>query len=348
MQTSSNSDQQWTLVLARDAKADGHFVYAVRSTGIFCRPSCPSRRPRRELVEFFQSPVQAQQAGYRACRRCAPTEPSRQSQQVEAACRYIDANLETTISLATLARRTGLSPFYFQRMFKRALGISPRQYQQARRSNKFKDALHTNGRITDAIYEAGYSSSSRAYENVPAQLGMTPSAFRRNGAGAEIRYAVLSTELGKVLIAATERGLCAVRFGESAALLERELRGEFRSASVVRDEENLRPLAAQVRELLRGGLNPREIPLDIQGTAFQQLVWDALSQIPRGETRSYSEIARAIGHPQAVRAVAGACAANPVAVVVPCHRVVKKSGALSGYRWGTKRKAALLEKEKRG
>lgn len=346
MHTSFNSDQQWTLVLARDVTADGRFVYAVKSTGVFCRPSCPSRRPRRELVEFFDSPAEAQRAGYRACRRCTPTERSRQSQKVEAACRYIDANLETTISLAALGRRAAMSPFYFQRMFKRALGISPRQYQQARRAIKFKDALHKNGRITDAIYEAGYSSSSRAYENVPAQLGMTPSAFRRNGAGAEIRYAILPTELGRVLIAATERGLCALRFGDTDRALERELFRDFSAAVISRDEDALQPVAAQVRELLRGSVNPAEIAVDIQGTAFQQLVWNTLRQIPRGETRSYSQIAQAIRRPRAVRAVAGACAANPVAVVVPCHRVVHKSGSLSGYRWGTKRKAALLESER--
>jgi AraC family transcriptional regulator, regulatory protein of adaptative response / methylated-DNA-[protein]-cysteine methyltransferase len=341
-----NADQQWTLVLAREAKADGRFVYAVKSTGVFCRPSCPSRRPRREMVEFFDSPALAQQAGYRACRRCTPTQRSLQSRKIEAACRYIDANVETTISLAALAGRMAMSPFYFQRIFKRALGISPRQYQQARRASKFKSALHSEGRITDAIYEAGYSSSSRAYENVPAQLGMTPSAFRRNGAGAAIRYTVFSTELGQALIAATERGLCAVRFGENDRALTRDLRREFSAAESVRDDHSLRALAAQIRELLRGGVNPADIPLDIQGTAFQQLVWNALRQIPRGETRSYSQIAQSVGHPKAVRAVAGACAANPIAVVIPCHRVVQKNGTLSGYRWGTKRKAALLENEK--
>ncbi|HLW54951.1 MAG TPA: bifunctional DNA-binding transcriptional regulator/O6-methylguanine-DNA methyltransferase Ada [Candidatus Angelobacter sp.] len=342
---SFNAEQQWTLIMARDARADGEFVYAVKSTGVFCRPSCPSRRPRREMVEFFDSPAQAQQAGYRACRRCTPTERSRQSQRVEEACRYIDANLETTISLAALARHAGMSPFYFQRMFKRALGISPRQYQQARRASKFKSALHSEGRITDAVYEAGYSSSSRAYENVAAQLGMTPSAFRRNGAGTEIRYAIFSTQLGQMLIAATGRGLCAVRFGENDRVLESELRREFSAAQLWRDDAGLGLLTEQIRGLLRGGVNPAEIPLDIQGTAFQQLVWNALRRIPRGQTRSYSEVAEALGHPKAVRAVAGACAANPVAVVVPCHRVVQKNGKLSGYRWGTKRKAALLESE---
>ena len=345
MQTFSSPNQRWTLVLARDIKADGQFVYAVKSTGIFCRPSCPSRRPRRELVEFFDSPAQAQQAGYRPCRRCAPAERSLQLQKVEAACRFMEDHLDTTLSLAAVARQVGSSPFYFQRMFKRILGISPRQYQQAQRANRFKSALHSEGRITDAIYEAGYGSSSRAYENIPAQLGMTPSAFRRNGQGTEICYSILSTELGKMLIATTPRGLCSARFGENDAALARDLRQEFRAAAIQRDDQALQPLALQIRELLRGGLNPSRIPLDIQGTAFQQLVWNALRRIPRGETRSYAEVAKAIGKPKAVRAVAGACAANPVALVVPCHRVVKKNGSLAGYRWGVKRKAALLAGE---
>lgn len=345
MQTITNPDQLWTLVLARDLNADGRFVYAVKSTGIFCRPSCPSRRPRREVVEFFNSPAQARDAGYRPCRRCTPTEGSPQMRRVEAACRYIDENLDASLNLATVARHVGASPFYFQRMFKRILGISPRQYQQARRAGKFKKALESEGRITDAIYEAGYGSSSRAYENVSAQLGMTPSAFRRNGQGATIRYFILSTDLGKLLVAATARGLCSVRFGESDAALVRELRREFFAAVIERDDRSLQPLAKEIRQLLRGVLDPTRIPLDIRGTAFQQLVWNALRRIPRGETRSYSEIAQAIGKPRAVRAVAGACARNPVALVVPCHRVVEKSGKPAGYRWGAKRQAALLQVE---
>lgn len=341
------SEDKWQSVLARNFKADGQFVYAVKSTGIFCRPSCPSRRPRREFVEFFNSPVHAQQAGYRACRRCKPEEPSAQIQKVEAARRYIDENLDTTPSLTRIARHVGSSPFYFQRLFKRALGISPRQYQQARRAGKFKTALHSEKRITDAIYEAGYSSSSRAYESIPAQLGMTPSEFRRNGHGAEIRYAILSTELGKLLIATTPRGLCSVRFGASDAALTGELRREFGAAEIRRDDRALRPAAEQIQLLLQGASSPSQIPLDIQGTAFQQMVWTALRRIPRGETRSYAEVAKTIGKPRAVRAVAGACASNPVAVVVPCHRVIQKNGSLSGYRWGVKRKAALLESETR-
>src|SRR6266700_1409410 len=319
IQTISNANEKWSLVLAKDTKADGRFVYAVKSTGVFCRPSCPSRRPRREMVEFFDSPVEAQRAGYRACRRCAPLERNQQLQKVEAACRYIDHNLD----------------------------ISPRQYQQARRAGKCRKALLGEGRVTDAIYEAGYSSSSRAYESIPAQLGMTPSAFRRKGEGVEIRWTVVSTELGKMLIATTPRGVCAVRFGENETALLRELKRDFHAAAIHRDDQALAPVASQVEQLLSGPAAPRNIPLDIQGTAFQQLVWDALRRIPAGETRSYAEVAKTIGRPKAVRAVANACASNPVALVVPCHRVVQKNGSLAGYRWGVKRKAALLAKESR-
>src|SRR5258706_8811197 len=223
----NRSDKKWALVLARDMRADGQFVYAVRSTNVFCRPSCPSRRPRREQVEFFDSVTAAQQAGYRECRRCVPSGRNLQIKKVEDACRYIEANLDTTLSLSAVARHVGVSAFHFQRLFKRILGISPREYQQARRAGKFRQALLGEGSVTDAIYEAGYSSSSRAYENIPAQLGMTPSAFRRGGEGVEIRCTVIATELGKLLVATTARGVCSVRFGESEAALLRELKHDF-------------------------------------------------------------------------------------------------------------------------
>jgi AraC family transcriptional regulator, regulatory protein of adaptative response / methylated-DNA-[protein]-cysteine methyltransferase len=346
MQTLNNVNQKWMMVMARDAKADDVFVYAVKSTGVFCRPSCPSRRPRREVVEFFDSPTQARDAGYRDCRRCKPGTRSEQLAKVEDACRFIERNLDTPLSLGAVARHAGSSAFHFQRTFKSVLGVSPRQYQQARRAEKFKSALHNTPRITDAIYEAGYGSSSRAYEGIPAQMGMTPSAFRRNGEGTEIRYTILTMELGKLLVATTARGLCSVRFGENETALVRDLRHEFRAAGIRRDDEALRPLLAQIEDLRRGARHSPQIPLDIRGTAFQQLVWNALRQIPRGKTRSYSAVAKAIGKPKAVRAVANACAANPVAVVIPCHRVVEQGGGLGGYRWGVKRKAALLEDEK--
>jgi AraC family transcriptional regulator, regulatory protein of adaptative response / methylated-DNA-[protein]-cysteine methyltransferase len=343
--TTSNANQKWSMVLARDAKADGRFVYAVKSTGVFCRPTCPSRRPRRENVEFFNSPAQAQQAGYRACRRCTPLERNPQSQKVEAACRYIDDNLDLTLSLTAISRHVAISPFHFQRMFKRILGISPREYQQARRAGKFRQALLGDGSVTEAIYEAGFSSSSRAYESIPAQLGMTPSAFKRGGEGIEIRCTVVSTELGKLLVATTPRGICSVRFGESEAALLRELKRDFSAAEIHRDDEGLESVATQIKQLLSGSTAPLNIPLDLRGTAFQQMVWKELRRIPQGQTRSYTDVAKAIGKPKAVRAVANACGSNPVAIVVPCHRVVQKDGSLAGYRWGVKRKAALLEKE---
>lgn len=342
----NNNDPRWTLVLARNLQADGKFVYAVKSTGIFCRPSCPSRRPGREQVEFFDSAQEAQQAGYRECRRCTPLKPSPQMARIEVACRYIEANLDSPLGLEQISRHAGLSPFHFQRLFKRALGISPRQYQQAHRAGKFKQALQTQPRITDAIYEAGYSSSSRAYENSSEFLGMTPSAFRRNGQGVSISYTIVETELGKLLIATTPRGVCSVRFGSNERELEAELRQEFSAAEIGRDDSALRAAAAQVRKLLSQPVAADAIPLDIRGTAFQQRVWRALREIPRGETCSYAEIAHKIGRPQAVRAVANACASNPVALVIPCHRVVQKNGRLAGYRWGVQRKAALLRKER--
>jgi AraC family transcriptional regulator, regulatory protein of adaptative response / methylated-DNA-[protein]-cysteine methyltransferase len=348
LQTTVAANEKWLLVLARDSRADGRFVYAVRSTGVFCRPSCPSRRPRPENVEFFDSPSEAQRAGYRPCRRCSPTERDRQAQKIEAACRYIDKNLDITLSLTAISRHVEISPFHFQRLFKRVLGISPRQYQQARRAGKFREALLSEERVTDAIYEAGYSSSSRAYEGIPAQLGMTPSAFRQKGAGIEISYTVLPTELGRLLIATTPRGVCSVRFGETDAALLRELKKDFHAAFIHRDDERLKPMAAQLAQMVAGAAAAPEIPLDIQGTAFQQLVWQALRRIPAGETRSYADVAGAIGRPKAVRAVANACASNPVALVVPCHRVVQKNGSMAGYRWGVKRKKALLEREAAG
>ena len=344
--TSGNANQKWSMVLARNAKADDRFVYAVKSTGVFCRPSCPSRRPKRENVEFFDLPNQAQKAGYRPCRRCTPLERNPQAQKVEAACRYIDENLDITLSLTAISRHVAISPFHFQRMFKRILGISPREYQQARRAGKFRQALLSDGSVTEAIYEAGFSSSSRAYESIPAQLGMTPSAYKRGGEGIEIRCTVVSTELGKLLVATTARGVCSVRFGESEAAMLRELKQDFRSATIHRDDTGLKSVADQIKQLLSGSTTSLNIPLDLRGTAFQQMVWKELRRIPAGQTRSYTDVAKTIGKPRAVRAVANACGSNPVALVVPCHRVVQKNGSLAGYRWGVKRKAALLEKER--
>jgi AraC family transcriptional regulator, regulatory protein of adaptative response / methylated-DNA-[protein]-cysteine methyltransferase len=348
MRNSNSGEHLWSLVMARDAKSDGRFVYAVKSTGIFCRPTCPSRRPRQDNVEFFTTPVQARSAGYRACQRCKPEQPNAQLGKIEAACRLIDQHLEDTLHLPEMAAHVGLSPFHFQRLFKRTLGISPRQYQQAQRGRRYKRALQTESRITDAVYEAGYSSSSRAYENSNAHLGMTPTSFRRGGEGVLINYTIIPSELGRILVATTARGVCAVRFGASASALESELRQEFSAATLRRDDRALQPAVEAIRSLLAGSPSLTHVPVDIQGTAFQQRVWQAIRQIPAGQTRSYTELAKQVGAPRAVRAVASACASNPAALVVPCHRVVQKSGKLAGYRWGLERKAALLRAEGSG
>ncbi|HYX54133.1 MAG TPA: bifunctional DNA-binding transcriptional regulator/O6-methylguanine-DNA methyltransferase Ada [Candidatus Limnocylindrales bacterium] len=348
MMRTSKGEDLWAQVMARDSRSDGRFVYAVKSTGIFCRPTCPSRRPRRGNVEFFSSTGEAKSAGYRACLRCQPEQPNAQLGKIEAACRFIDRHLEDTLHLPAMAAHVGLSPFHFQRLFKRTLGISPRQYQQGQRARKYKQALQTEPRITDAVYEAGYSSTSRAYENGNSSLGMTPTSFRRGGEGVLINYTIIPSELGCILVATTARGVCAVRFGAKASELESELRQEFSAATLRRNDHALQPATEAIRSLLSGSPSLGRVPLDIQGTAFQQRVWQAIRQIPAGQTRSYSELAKQVGAPRAVRAVASACARNPVALVVPCHRVVQKSGKLAGYRWGLERKAALLRAESSG
>ena len=338
------SETQWQQVMARDARQDGRFVFAVRTTGIYCRPSCPSRRPRRDSVEFFSDPRQAERAGYRACLRCKPTEISAQVQVVTRARQLLD-QAEGVLTLAELSRRVGVSPFHLQRLFKRATGLSPREYQTARRMQQVKHGLRKGDDVTTALYDAGFGSPSRLYEKSQQQLGMTPGVYRRGGAGMSIRYAIVPSPLGRVLVAATARGLCAVRFGESANELEGELRREFHAATMVRDDAGLQPYLAPLLASLRGERVTLDLPLDVRATAFQKKVWDELRRIPRGETRSYSQVAHAIGDDKAVRAVAQACASNPVAIAVPCHRVVRSDGELAGYRWGLARKKKLLRQE---
>lgn len=340
------SETQWQQVMARDARQDGRFVFAVRTTGIYCRPSCPSRRPRRDSVEFFADPQQAERAGYRACLRCKPTEISAQARAVMHARRLLD-EAEGVLTLAELSKRVGVSPFHLQRLFKRATGLSPREYQSARRMQTVKHGLRKGDDVTTALYDAGFGSPSRLYEKSSEHFGMTPGTYRRGGAGMTIQYAMVASPLGRVLVAATTRGLCAVRFGESASELERELREEFSAAEIRRDDAALQPYVQPLLASLRGEDTTIDLPLDIRATAFQKRVWEALRTIPAGETRSYTDVARTIGNPKAVRAVARACASNPVAVVVPCHRVVSKSGESSGYRWGVERKKKLLEQERR-
>jgi AraC family transcriptional regulator of adaptative response/methylated-DNA-[protein]-cysteine methyltransferase len=336
---------QWQQVLARDARQDGRFVFAVRTTGVYCRPSCPSRRPRRESVEFFADPRTAERAGYRACLRCNPTEVSAQAQYVTRARQLLD-DAEGVVTLAQLSKQVGLSPFHLQRLFKRATGLSPREYQSARRMQQVKAELRKGGDVTTALYEAGFSSPSRLYENARQQLGMTPGTYRRGGAGATITFSIVPTPLGHMLVAATEQGLCAVRFGESATGLEQDLRTEFHAANLHRDDTAMRRYVEPLLASLSGDNTTIDLPLDVRATAFQKKVWESLQQIPRGETRSYSEVAREIGEPDAVRAVARACASNPVALAVPCHRVIRSDGDLAGYRWGVERKKKLLQQER--
>ena len=344
MSMQTELQNKWQQVMARDARQDGRFVFAVRTTGIYCRPSCPSRRPRRDSVEFYTNPDEAERAGYRACLRCKPTQVSSQAQYVAKARQFLD-NAEGPVTLTALSKRVGLSSFHLKRLFKRATGLSPREYQSARRMQQLKSGLRKGNDVTTALYDAGFGSPSRLYEKAPRQLGMTPGEYRRGGSGATIRFAIKPTPLGRMLVAATARGLSAVRFGESVPQLEGELRQEFPAAELHRDDAALDEYVEPLLAAIRGDKTTIDLPLDIRATAFQQKVWDALKQIPRGETRSYTEVAREIGSPSAVRAVARACASNPVAVAVPCHRVVRSDGDLAGYRWGIERKKKLLDSE---
>jgi AraC family transcriptional regulator of adaptative response/methylated-DNA-[protein]-cysteine methyltransferase len=342
--------QAWQAVLARDRRYDRMFVYAVRSTGVYCRPSCPSRRPRREMVEFFEEPQQAERAGFRSCKRCRPNELNGQRelpQVITRVCRFIDEIIEEGPSLERLAEVAGVSPFHLQRSFKGALGISPRQYAELKRFLRFKSRLNKGDDVTTAMYEAGFNSPSRLYERSTSSLGMTPSAYRSRGAGQRIHYTIADSSLGRVLIAATDKGVCSVWIGDSDKKLEATLQGEFARAEILRDDEELASFVREIVNAADGRGIAREIPLDIQHTAFQWKVWQALRKIAVGETKSYQQVARAIGTPAAVRAVANACASNPVALVIPCHRVVRTNGDLGGYRWGVERKKQLLAEEKK-
>ncbi len=345
METELQNENHWLQVMARDARQDGRFVFAVRTTGVYCRPSCPSRRPRRDSVEFFPDPREAERAGYRACLRCKPTEISAQAQYVLRARQLLD-HAEGIVTLAQLSKRVGLSPFHLQRLFKRATGLSPREYQSARRMQQVKTELRKGEDVTTALYEAGFGSPSRLYEKSDQHLGMTPGTYRRGGAGASITFAIAPTPLGRMLVAATERGLCVVRFGESVTELEHGLRNEFHAATLLRDDAAMRRYIEPLLASLGGNKTTIDLPLDVRATAFQRKIWEALQRIPCGETRSYTDIAREVGDPKAVRAVARACASNPVALAVPCHRVVRRDGHLAGYRWGIERKKKLLEGER--
>jgi AraC family transcriptional regulator, regulatory protein of adaptative response / methylated-DNA-[protein]-cysteine methyltransferase len=344
----TNSEDLWQAVQVRDAAYDGAFVYAVRSTGIYCRPSCASRRPRREQVVFFTTPEDAEGSGFRPCRRCRPQQVLSQNEKtalVSQVCALIDAHIEQPPSLAELSQDVHLSPAYLHRLFKAVTGLTPRQYAAGQRLGQFKAGVKAGQDVTTALYAAGYSSSSRLYEDAVSRLGMTPAVYRRGGKGLEIAYTTVPTRLGSLLAAATPRGICAVYLGEEEALLETILKAEFPSAVVRRDDAALLTWVSVLVRYLEGIQPALDLPLDLQATAFQLRVWEELRKIPYGETRSYSAVAEAIGNPKAVRAVAQACAANPAALVTPCHRVVRQNGELGGYRWGIERKKELLKLE---
>jgi len=344
-QPALNPAQAWQQVLARDANAS--FVYAVASTGIFCRPSCPSRRPTEANVRFFPEAAGALAAGYRACKRCAPLGELPEAATVARLCRYLSTHRDRVVTLADLARVAQSSPFTVQRQFTRVLGVSPRAYQAQLRAVQMRKSLSTSGAsVTEAIYQAGYGSSSRFYEQAAQDLGMSPTRFRDGGLNETIRFAIARCELGLLLVAATERGVCSVMLGDQAAELERLLRQQFRSAKIEPDATGLQQHTAAILAAMTDHPAAGELPLDVRATAFQARVWRALRQIPRGETRSYAELAKAIGQPTAVRAVARACATNPVAIAVPCHRVIGSDGSLTGYRWGVDRKKKLLALER--
>ena len=346
--TDLTSERRWRAVLARDRRYDGAFVYAVRSTGIYCRPSCASRKPRRDRVTFFPVPEAAEHAGFRPCRRCRPSAANPADPRValvREVCRAIDAQPDAPARLAALSERAGTTPHRLLRAFRAVLGLSPRQYRDERRLDRFKIQLKRRKQVSPALYEAGYGSTSRVYERAHAQLGMTPATYGRGGAGTRIAFAVVPCALGRLLVAATARGICRISLGDDADALERGLAAEFPAATIARDDDTLRHWVAEITAHLDGRQPTLELPLDVRATAFQRRVWEALRNIPYGSTRSYSEVARAVGNAKATRAVARACAANPVAIVVPCHRVVREDGDLGGYRWGVQRKRAFLKQE---
>jgi AraC family transcriptional regulator of adaptative response/methylated-DNA-[protein]-cysteine methyltransferase len=344
----ATADARWQAVKRRDRAADGVFYYSVLTTGVYCRPSCASRLPRRENVAFHATCEAAEAAGFRPCKRCRPNEVSlaeRQASAVTRACRLIE-EAEEPPSLDALARTAGMSRFYFHRVFKAVTGVTPKAYAQAHRAERVRDELAQRATVTEAIYGAGFNSSGRFYAASPDLLGMTPTEFRSGGNGASIRFAVGDCSLGSILVAATSKGVCAILLGDDPDTLVRDLQDRFPKAHLIGADAAFEGLVARVVGFVEAPAQGLDLPLDVRGTAFQQRVWQALRRIPSGSTASYAEIAQRIGRPKAVRAVAQACAANGIAVAIPCHRVVRTDGALSGYRWGVERKRALLEREK--
>ncbi|MEJ7846217.1 MAG: bifunctional DNA-binding transcriptional regulator/O6-methylguanine-DNA methyltransferase Ada [Acidimicrobiales bacterium] len=348
LEPNTADEARWAAVEARDAAADGTFLYGVVTTGVFCRPSCPSRLPRQKNVRFFATAAEAERSGLRACKRCQPTGQgiaARRAELVASACRIIDG-AEVQPDLAALAAEVGVSRFHLHRVFKEATGITPKAYADASRAGRVRRSLGEGGPVAEAIYDAGFSSNGRFYESSNERLGMTPTQFRDGAADVEVRFAVGQCSLGAILVAVSVRGVCAIELGDDPDGLVRQLQDRFHAAHLVGDDAEFAALMARAVALVEDPAGAGEpLPLDVRGTAFQERVWQALRQVPPGSTVSYAEVATAIGSPRSVRAVAGACAANHLAVAIPCHRVVRTDGELSGYRWGVERKAALLERE---
>jgi AraC family transcriptional regulator, regulatory protein of adaptative response / methylated-DNA-[protein]-cysteine methyltransferase len=337
----------WQAVRANDARFDGAFVLGVKTTGIYCKPSCRARLPKRENVDFYASPAVAEKCGFRACKRCRPGNVNGVDPHVEKilkACEMIGG--DDLLTLDDLSAAVGISSYHLQRSFKEIIGVSPKKYAEAKRMERFKDELRGGSDVVTAMYEAGYGSSSRLYEKASENLGMTPAVYKRGGKGMNINYIITDCDLGLLLVARTSRGICSVTFGDSRRQLSDGLHAEFPNAEIAEEAENLDGIVAELLKYLAGKQKRFVLPLDLQATAFQMQVWDFLRKIPYGETRSYSEVAEALGDKKKVRAVAQACAKNRVAVVIPCHRVVASDGKPSGYRWGVERKKKLLAKEK--
>jgi len=344
--TANAAERYWRATLARDARADGTFILGVLSTRIYCRPSCPARRPLRRNVVFFGSGEEAEKQGFRPCLRCKPNEKSGALQLVERAARELAGGEEDILRVATLAGKLGVTPSALRRAFQQVTGLAPRDLADALRLNRFKSLLRAGKNITDALYETGYGSSSRVYERSDAQLGMTPAAYQRGGKGMKLEYTIAKSPMGKVLVAATEKGVSAVYLGEVERELIGELREEYPQAEIAPAKESYQRWVSEIVRQIEGKPSSLELPLDVQGTAFQRRVWQELQRIPRGTTRTYTQVAQALGQPKAVRAVASACARNPVSIVVPCHRVIRGDGNLAGYRWGLSRKEQLLSAER--
>ncbi|MEH1932782.1 MAG: bifunctional DNA-binding transcriptional regulator/O6-methylguanine-DNA methyltransferase Ada [Nostoc sp.] len=347
-QTPVLEETLWQAVLNRDPTFEGKFFYGVRSTSVYCRPICPSRRPNRNQVCFFQSAQEAEIAGFRPCKRCQPQSekvPNPAKAKVLAACRYIEAQVDHIPTLAELCSEVGMSSSYLQRIFKQIIGVSPFQYADALRSQRLKQRLQSGEEIAHAVYDTGYGSSSRVYEKAPKQLGMTPKTYQQAGKTINIVYAIAPCPLGYLLVATTEKGICAVKLGDEADKLEHILNQEFHQAQIMRDDQTHKEWIQAILDFIAGDETHLDLPLDVRGTAFQKQVWQTLEKIPYGETRTYADIARNLAKPQAVRAVGNACGANPTALIVPCHRVLRSDGSLGGYRWGIERKQKLLVQE---